>query len=269
MLNDPSPLVLVLPITGAIVGFLAGLLGIGGGFLMVPVMVWLFTALDPANAVYAVHVAIGTSLATIVPTSVASARAHWRRGGTDMSALRLWSPLIVIGALGGGVAARGLEADVLARIFGVFVGILAIHFALPNGLPLIRNPPAGPVATRITAVAVGLASALIGIGGAVLSVPALRASGLTMHRAISTGAAIGFFIALPGTVGYIAAGWGLEGRPDLSLGFVNVGAWLLLLPFSVAMAPVGASLAHRTDGERLKRYFALFLALVAIRMATA
>ena len=262
-----NPLLLALPVTGATAGFLAGLLGIGGGFVMVPVLAWLFAAIDPAAAPYAVHTAIGTSLATIVPTSLASARAHWRRGGTDVAALRLWAPLIVLGAFGGGALARGLEADALARAFGLFVGVLALHLALPRGLPVMRDPPAGPVATRVVAVLVGLLSALMGIGGAVLSVPALRASGLTMHRAISTGAAIGFFIAVPGTFGYVAAGWGVADRPALSLGFVNVPAWGLLLPFAVAMAPLGAALAHKTNAERLRRAFALFLALVAIRMA--
>ena len=264
-----SPLLLVLPVTGAVVGFLAGLLGIGGGFLMVPVATWLFVVLDPSSAPFAVHTAIGTSLATIVPTALSSARAHWRRGGTDLRALRLWAPLIVLGALGGGVVARGLEADALSRLFGLFVGLLAVHFALPRGLPILRNPPAGPIATRVIAVFVGLASALIGIGGAVLSVPALRAGGLSMHRAISTGAAIGFFIAVPGALGYIAAGWGLLDRPPGSLGFVNVPAWALLMVPSIAMAPIGAAVAHRTDADRLRRYFALFLALVAARMALA
>ena len=262
----PYAPLLALPLAGMVAGFLAGLLGIGGGFLMVPVMAWAFTALDPDLAGRAIHVAIGTSLATIVPTAVSSALAHRRRGALDVPTLRGWAPLIALGALGGGFLARGIEADALRAIFGGFVIVLALHFAMPSGLPVLRAPPSGPVASRVIAALIGLVSALMGIGGAVLSVPALRAAGLTMHRAVGTGAAIGFAIALPGVLGYVLAGWGEPGRPPGSIGFVNPLAWVLLVPFTVAAAPLGARVAHRTDANRLRLAFAVFLGLVGLRM---
>ena len=261
-----SPILLVFPALGLVAGFLAGLLGIGTGFLTIPVMAWAFARLDPASAPLALHVAIGTSMATILPTSIASARTHWKEGGLDWAALRLWAPFVVLGALGGGTLAEQFDGRSLTITFGALIGLFALNMGLPNGLPVLRRPPTGPIATRATAWVAGIVSALLGIGGAVISVPALRAGGMAMHRAVGTGAAIGFLIALPGTVGHVAAGWGEPGRPPFSLGYVSWGAALLLVPFTVATAPFGARVAHRTNAERLRRIFAAFLGLVSFRM---
>lgn len=261
-----SPILLVFPVLGLAAGFLAGLLGIGTGFLTIPVMAWAFARLDPASASLALHMAIGTSMATILPTSIASARTHWKAGGLDWRALRVWAPFVVVGALGGGALAEQFGDRPLAITFGGLIGLFALNMGLPDGLPVLRRPPAGPVATRVTAWVTGLVSALLGIGGAVMSVPALRAGGMAMHRAVGTGAAIGFLIALPGTIGHVLAGWDEPGRPPLSIGYVSWGAALLLVPFTVAMAPFGARVAHRTNAERLRRIFAVFLGFVSVRM---
>ena len=265
-MSELSPILIVLPVLGLLAGFLAGLLGIGTGFLTIPIMAWTFARLDPAAAPLALHVAIGTSMATILPTSLASARAHWREGGLDWTSLRAWAPFVVLGALGGGALARLFDAQALTLVFAVLVGLFALNMGLRNGLPLMRNPPTGRVATRVTAWLTGTLSALLGFGGAIISVPALRAGGLGMHRAVGTGAAIGFLIALPGTLGHVAAGWGAAPLPPYSLGFVNLAALALLAPFTVAAAPFGARVSHRTDAARLKRIFALYLGFVSLRM---
>ena len=261
-----SPVLLIFPVLGLAAGFLAGLLGIGTGFLTIPVMAWAFARLDPASTELALHVAIGTSMATILPTSVASARGHWKRGGLDWPSLRRWAPFVVVGALGGGWLARQFDAASLTLVFGLLIGVFALNMGLANGLPVLRSPPAGPVASRVTAWITGTLSALLGFGGAVISVPALRAAGLGMHRAVGTGAAIGFLIALPGTLGHVLAGWGEPGRPEWSLGYVNLWALALLAPFTVAAAPLGARVSHRTEPERLRRVFAAYLGLVSARM---
>lgn len=254
--------------TSVLAGILAGLLGVGGGIVLVPALFWILSLTD-FPAALAMHMAVATSLATIVFTSVSSARAHFRRGSVDTGLLRLWGPGIVLGALSGGLAARFIDADGLKGIFGGIALLVAVNMASPRTLVLGHQMPPGRGTNSAIAFVVGTISALMGIGGGTLSVPILSAFSVEIRRAVGTAAAFGFLIAVPAVIGFVVSGLGVPGRPPMSLGYVSLPAALLILPFTVGFAPVGAALAHRLDGKWIKRAFALFLGLTAVRMLAA
>jgi uncharacterized membrane protein YfcA len=258
-------LMLSLVFTGVVAGILAGLLGVGGGIVIVPVLFWVFGLLA-LPAATSMHLAVGSSLATIVATSWASMRAHRRRGSVDESLLRLWGPGIFIGAAIGGVAAKFINGDGLRLIFGVIALLVAINMALPRQLRVSDALPTSRWVNRTIAWVIGLFSALMGIGGGTLSVPTLSAFAFPIHRAVGTASVIGMLIAIPAVAGFIWSGYGVADRPPLSLGFVSLPAVLLIFPMTMTMAPLGVKLAHRMNQRRLKLAFAVFLAITAARM---
>ncbi|NVO23797.1 sulfite exporter TauE/SafE family protein [Donghicola mangrovi] len=251
--------------TAIIAGILAGLLGVGGGIVLVPVLFWILSLTDfPPDL--SMHMAVATSLATIIFTSVSSARAHHKRGGVDKSLLKLWAPGIILGALSGGLAAKYINGDGLRGIFGAIALLVAINMATPKTLVISDKLPGSKLVNGLISYVTGFFSALMGIGGGTLSVPLLVAFSVEVRRAVGTASAFGILIAVPAVIGFISAGWGIEGRPPLSLGYVNLLAAGLILPFTVSFAPVGAKIAHSVDPKWIKRAFALFLAITAIRM---
>ncbi|MDH4039056.1 MAG: sulfite exporter TauE/SafE family protein [Gammaproteobacteria bacterium] len=259
------PLAVAMLLTGVIGGLLAGLLGVGGGIVIVPV-------LDTALGMYGVdpairmHVAVATSLAAIIPTSVSSTRAHRARGALDESLARLWGPWIFIGAGLGTVLAAHLGGGALSAVFAVVALLVAIKMILPLQDVLIsREIPRGPLAP-VVPLAIGSLSSMMGIGGGTLSVPVLTLVNQPIHRAVGTAALFGFLISLPGTVGYVVSGWGDPRLPPGSLGYVNLVGLVLIAPASVLAAPLGARLAHRLDRRQLGLAFGVFLLLVAARM---
>ncbi len=259
------PYVAALLGTGVVAGFIAGLLGVGGGIVIVPVLFLLFTALGVPEDVR-MHVAVGTSLSTIVFTSLSSIRAHNRKGAVDWDLLRSWAPGIVFGVLLGTALAAFFSGRVLTGFFGVVALLVAAWMAFsPTHLQLFAGMPRGIVKWLVTTV-IGVISALMGIGGGTLSVPTMTLSGYPIHRAVGTAAAIGFIIGVPGTLGMIVGGWGREGLPPGSLGFVNLLGLALILPASMLTAPLGARAAHALPVRWLKLAFAVFLAVTAIRM---
>lgn len=254
--------------TGAVAGTLAGLLGVGGGIVIVPVLSWVL-ALIAFPAEISQHMAVATSLATIIPTAISSTRAHRAKGAVDDALIRRWGPAIVIGALIGGLAARYISGDVLRLVFGVVALIVAINMAIPKTLVVGSSLPKGAGAQPIP-LFIGTFSALMGIGGGTLAVPVQSAWSVPVHRAVGTAAAFGLLIAIPGTAGFIWAGWGRADLPPLSLGYVSLPAAAAIVPTTWIFAPVGARLAHAINQSALKRAFALFLAITALRMlATA
>lgn len=259
------PFVLAMLATGAVSGVMAGLLGIGGGAIIVPV---LATALQVMGFDVDIvqHVAVATSLAIIIPTGIASARAHHKRGAVDMRILKLWAPVILVATLAGGLMARWYSGDVLRIVFGVMAFFIAANIVLPFQQRLIGHLNSSPLTHRIFAAVVGYISALMGVGGGSLSVPTIAAFGASMHTAVGTGAAIGVFIAVAGTVGFIISGWGLEGLPPLSLGYINLIAFAAVAVVAYFTAPLGVALAHRLDQKTLKLVFAAFLVFVGISM---
>jgi uncharacterized membrane protein YfcA len=253
--------------TGAIAGTAAGLLGVGGGIVIVPMLYWISPLLKVAPDVM-VHAAVATSLATIIPTSIASVRAHNRRGAVDVGLLKLWGPAVFAGAALGGIASGYLDGKALAGVFGVVALIVAVNMALPKPLILADAIPGSAAVNRLMAAAIGFVSALMGIGGGTLSVPTLSLFSFPIHRAVGTASAFGLAIAVPAVVGYVYSGWDVPGRSPFSLGYVNLLAALPLVAMTVLFAPLGARIAHGIDRTWLKRCFAAFLAVTAVRMLT-
>ena len=259
------PLILGLSITGMVSGVFAGLLGIGGGAIIVPALAVAFDALGIDSNI-AQHVAVASSLAIIIPTGSMSARSHYKRGAVDMAILKLWAPFVLAGTFIGGLMAGLFSGDTLRVVFGVMALFIAANIVTPFQQRLMGHLNGSPLTHRIAASIVGYISALMGVGGGSLSVPTIAAFGETMHKAVGTGAAIGVFIAIGGTIGFIISGWNEPNLPPLSLGYVNLAAFALVGGFAALTAPAGAALAHRLQQRTLKYVFAVFLVLVGLNM---
>lgn len=260
-----AALAVCLVITGAIAGVLAGLLGVGGGIVIVPVLFIVFDILNIPDAV-AMHIAVATSLATIIPTSISSARAHHKRGSIDLDLLKSWAPLIFVGALIGGILSKYLASSSLTLIFGVVALLVAVNMALPKAIVLAQSLPKGVLSRGILPGFIGTFSALMGIGGGTLSVPILSAFSKPIHQAVGTASAFGLVIAVPAVIGFIWSGWSAELRPPFSFGYVSLPAAALIFFASVFTAPYGAKLAHSLNPANLKKVFALFLFITSLRM---
>lgn len=251
--------------TGAIAGVLAGLLGVGGGIVIVPVLFILFDYLEIPPQI-SMHIAVATSLATIIPTSISSARSHHKKGSIDLDLLKSWAPLICIGAAIGGVLSKYLASTSLTLIFGVIALLVSINMALPKKLVISDDLPKGVVGKGLLPSFIGGFSALMGIGGGTLSVPILSAFSFPIHRAVGTASAFGLVIAIPAVIGFIWSGWSADLRPPYSFGYVSIPAAVLIFSVSVFTAPLGAKLAHSLNPANLKKAFALFLFITSLRM---
>jgi uncharacterized membrane protein YfcA len=245
-------------------GLIAGLLGVGGGIVLVPVMFWMFTVVQFPEEI-AAKMAVATSLTTIMFTSLSSMNAHRKRGAVDFDLLRRWAPFMAIGALAGGLASRFLEGETLTGVFGVVGILVAVNLSIPTTLVIAKELP-NAVIQWLLALINGFISSLMGIGGGTLGVPILAAFSFPIHRAVGTASAFGLVIAIPAVVGFIIAGWDVPGRPPFSLGYVSLPAAVIILPFTIFFAPFGARLAHALPPIWVKRAFALFLAITAIKM---
>lgn len=251
---------------GACAGILAGLFGVGGGIVIVPALFTALTAFGyPADV--AMHIATGTSLATIIPTGLSSARAHYKRGSVDMDVLRLLAPSTAVLAFIGAFVASGVGGRFLTLLFAVFAALIGLLMLKgQKGFALVSEVPKGHKRHAVGG-GIGLLSAMLGIGGGTMSVPTLAACGYKMTLAVGTGSALGLFIALPGALGFIVTGWGHAGLPPFSLGYVNLVAMAIIAPLSVVFAPLGARLAHKLPELWLRRGFAVFLMLMSVKMA--
>jgi len=250
---------------GLCAGVIAGLLGVGGGLVMVPFLTWAFLEQGfPAH--YNMHMALGTSLAIIVLTSVSSLRAHHAHGAVRWAAVRRISPGIILGTVAGALAAAHLSDRGLKWFFTLFLAYAATQMLLGFKPAAQRDLPGWPGMTVAGGV-IGLVSSWVGIGGGTLSVPFLTWCNVRFQEAIGTSSAIGLPIALSGLAGYALAGWQVPGLPAYSLGFVYLPALCAVAAGSVLSAPWGARLTHRLPVARLKRIFAALLYLIAARMA--
>lgn len=249
---------------GVAVGFLAGLLGIGGGMVMVPMLVFVFTAKGfPAE--HMMHLALATALATIAFTSLSSVRAHHRHGGVDWPVARAMAPGIVAGSLAAALVAGLVPTRPLAVFFTGFMFYAAAQMLVEFKPKASRELPGAPGLFGAGA-AIGAISSFLAAGGAFLSIPFLAWCNVPLRRAIGTAAANGFPIAVAGTVGYVAQGLRAKGLPEWSLGYVYLPALALIVAASMPVAPLGARLAHRLPVKRLRVVFALMLFALGLRM---
>ena len=252
------------PVIGVAVGFLAGLLGIGGGMVMVPMLVFVFTAKGFA-AEHMMHLSLATSMATIVFTSLASVRAHHRHQAVDWAVARAMAPGIVAGALVSTLVAGFVPTRPLAIFFTGFMFYAAAQMFFEVKPKPSRQLP-GTAGLFGAGAAIGGLSSVLAAGGAFLSIPFLARCNVPLKRAIGTAAAIGFPIAVAGTFGYVLNGMRVEGLPEGSLGYVHLPALGLIVAASMPVAPLGARLAHRLPVKRLRILFALMLLALALRM---
>lgn len=250
---------------GLLVGFVAGLLGVGGGLIIVPVLIMLLHAQDLAAGIEP-QIALGTSLASILFTSLSSVRAHHRRGAVDWSLVGRIAPGILAGTLAGALVAAQVPATLLKLFFVVFLFYAAAQMWLDFKPAPHRGLP-GRTGTTLAGSVIGAVSSWVGIGGGTLSVPFMLWHNIPLHRAIATSAAIGFPIAFAGALGYVLGGRNNAGLPAASLGFIYLPALAGIVAGSVLTAPLGAATAHRLPVRPLKRAFALLLLALALRMA--
>lgn len=260
-----GPFILAMLGAGIAGGLIAGLLGVGGGIVIVPVLYFVLGTLGvPADA--GIKVAVATSLATIIVTSLSSARSHASRGAVDFALLRSWGVPIIVGVVAGTLLASIVRGWVMTLIFAVVALLVALNMVFRGkGAQVMDDFPNQGVKAG-SGVVVGLISAMMGIGGGTLSVPILTAFGFEMRRAVGTAAAIGFLIAIPGTLGYILAGWSAPNVPSGSIGYVNLIAFIAIVPLTALFAPVGARIAHTIPQNLLRYAFAAFLFVTSARM---
>lgn len=257
---------------GAVTGILAGVFGVGGGAVIVPVLYELFTLLAVPEEVR-MPLCVGTSLAVIIPTSIRSFNAHRAKGMVDMSIVKIWAVPVVIGVLAGGVIARYAPADVFKAVFVVVAGLSSLRLLLgKDSWKLADNMPSNPV-MRLYGIVIGVLSALMGIGGGQLSSLFMTFYGRPIHQAVATSSGLGVLISIPGALGYIYAGWpkaaefpGVAAlQMPLALGYVSLIGFVLFVPTSIWTAPIGARLAHALPKRKLEILFGLFLATVCLR----
>lgn len=262
----PSDVILYL-LTGSFAGFAAGLLGIGGGLIIVPILYFVFASQGIEQS-HLMHMALATSLATIIFTSISSSFAHHKKQAVVWSTVFLLAPGICTGAWTGGIIASYLNTDILKPVFGVFEFLVALHLLgnirTKQHVLLIK-----PIKATIGGLLIGNVSAIVGIGGGTLTVPFLHWHKFKIRNAIATSAACGLPIALFGTASYIVAGWGINTLPEQTLGYVELSAFASIVIASIIFAPLGAKAAHIIPERTLKTGFGLFLLLLSAKMLLA
>ena len=251
--------------TGLVAGFIAGLLGVGGGIVLVPVLDLALAAFG-VDASVRIKIAVASSLATIVATSAVSARTHSQHDAVDFELVRTWGPVVFVGVVVGTLIASRVDGDVLLGVFAVTASVVAANMLFrADSHALFGGFPSYSV-KLVLGFVVGLVSAMMGIGGGTLSVPILTAFGTDIRRAVGTASTLGFVIAIPGTIGYVVAGWNADLLPPFSLGYVNLIAVIAIVPLSTLTAPWGAKVAHKIPRRYLAYGFGVFLIATACRM---
>ena len=253
----------ILMVVGAFAGLVAGLLGVGGGIVLVPAFFYALGHLGYGSG-QVMQVCVATSLATIVFTSVRSVQAHHRKGAVDWTLLKSWAPMVILGSMLGTLVAAALSSAALQGVFGVLAGLAGLYLAFGRadwrlGDAMPKHPLRGALGG-----ALGLGSAMMGIGGGTFGVPLMTLYGYPIHRAVATASGLGVIIALPAMVGFLLLP--VADAPPYSIGAVNLPAFAAVIVTTYITTPWGAALAHRMNPAPLKRAFALFLTLVALNM---
>lgn len=261
---DLALFALALAAAGVVSGLLAGIFGIGGGAILVPVFYQVFGYLDVPEAVR-MHLSIGTSIAIIVPTSLRSFTSHRKRGAVDMDLLRSWTVALPLGAILASVIAAMISSVGLRLVFVAIALLVALRMLFNRETWRIGDTLPGGVAGQIAGVVIGTLSGLMGIGGGVLNNTYMTSYGRPIHQAVATSSGVGVLISIPGIFGYIWAGWGAAGLPPGSAGFINWIAVALIVPIALVVTPWGVRLAHAMSKRQLEVGFGLFLIFVSMR----
>jgi len=252
------------PLLGVFAGFFAGLFGVGGGLTLVPVLFMIFAAQNfPAE--HLMHLALGTSMTTIVFTSLSSMRAHHRHGAVRWDIVRAMAPGLLLGTFGGSLFTGLIPTQLLVVVFTCVVYYASLQMILDFKPQAHRQLP-GTFGLFAVGGGIGVVSSLVAAGGGFLSIPFMLFCNVVIHSAVGTSSALGFPIALAGMIGFIVAGWGANNLPAYTLGYIYLPAAACIVALSMLVAPVGARLAHRLPVKQLKRAFGVFLALLASKM---
>ena len=264
-LGDLAFLAVSLVAAGALTGLLAGVFGVGGGAVIVPILYEVFRVIGVADEVR-MPLAVGTSLAVIIPTSIRSFNAHRAKGMVDMSILKVWALPVVVGVLVGSWIARYAPADLFKIVFVVIALISAIRLLFAADRWKFGQDMPGKPLMIVYGWVIGVLSALMGIGGGQLSSLFMTFYGRPIHQAVATSSGLGVIISIPGALGFVYAGWPkMAILPPLSLGYVSLIGFILFIPTSIWTAPIGARLAHRLSKRRLEVAFGIFLLVVCAR----
>jgi uncharacterized membrane protein YfcA len=263
-LSELLPFVGALLVAGGIAGVLAGLFGIGGGAVLVPVFYQMLGALEVDEAIR-MHLSVGTSLAIIVPTSLRSFMGHKAKGAVDMDLLKFFAISVPIGVLLATLLVAGISSGVLRAIFAFFSLVIALRLLFGReDWKIAPDVPRG-FGKHVAGSFIGFFSTFMGIGGGVFNNTFMTLFGRPIHQAVATSSGVGVLISIPGMIGYIWAGWGALNLPPFSIGYVNVLMVLIIIPVTLMVAPVGVRLAHALSKRKLEVGFGLFLILVAAR----
>ncbi|BDX01559.1 UPF0721 transmembrane protein [Marinomonas pontica] len=257
-------MILAMMATGVVGGILAGLLGVGGGIVIVPVLFFLYQGLG-VSADTAMLVATATSLATIIPTSISSIRAHKAKGNVDFDLLKRWGFFIFLGVMIGSFVVTRVDGQWLTLLFGILATLSALNMLLGKKDSMFKSLP-GNAGQGVMATCVGFFSSMVGIGGGTLTVPMLTFCNYPAHRAVGTAAAVGLIISLPAALTMLIFGESPIDSPFGTVGLVNLIGAACIIPLTVLFAPVGAGLAHRLDAAKLKKVFAVVLIFTGIKM---
>ncbi|PLW76784.1 sulfite exporter TauE/SafE family protein [Cohaesibacter celericrescens] len=267
---DPTLVSLAIALigAGAIAGLLAGVFGIGGGAVLVPVLYQFLGILQVDEAVR-MHISIGTSLAVIVPTSLRSFVSHHKRGAVDDDLLRSYLIAVPAGVFLGALTAAFISANSLKAVFAVIALAVAFKMLFAKESWKLGKDLPGTKGRAIAGVVIGFFSSLMGIGGGVMNNSFMTLYNRPIHQAVATSSGLGVLISIPGTIGYVIAGWGKSGLPEFSVGFINLLAVILIIPVTIVFAPLGVKMAHALPKKTLSRAFGVFLIIVAIRFFLA
>ena len=261
--NEIFLLLIIMAVTATLAGFFAGFFGIGGGIITVPCLFYIFDSIGIDKS-FIMHLAVGTSFAIIIPTAIMSVYTHYRHKAVDFTILKTYGIFVVAGVIVGASFAASMETRSLVLFFSIIMYLLALNLLFlknENKINLSFN-----LLQRTTlGFSVGFVSSLMGIGGAIMNVPILKFVGFTINKAIGTAASIGFLISVFGTLGFLISGIIVKTNAILSIGFINIPAFLIFIPITILMAKIGATMVHKIKKELITKLFGVFLIIIASR----
>ena len=261
--NEIFLLLIIMAVTATLAGFFAGFFGIGGGIITVPCLFYIFDSIGIDKS-FIMHLAVGTSFAIIIPTAIMSVYTHYKHKAVDFTILKTYGIFVVVGVIIGASFAASMETRSLVLFFSVIMYLLALNLLFlknENKINLSFN-----LLQRTTlGFSVGFVSSLMGIGGAIMNVPILKFVGFNINKAIGTAASIGFLISVFGTLGFLISGIIVKTNAILSIGFINIPAFLIFIPITIFMAKIGATMVHKIKKELITKLFGMFLIIIASR----